>query len=222
MNRITVGGTGLGLYSLKIRSEAIGGSFGVEDRSDRKQGSVFWFSFPCRPDFPDSEMTNIDSTKVSLNNNEEIAKLSILIVDDSPSVCKILSKMIRKMGHQVTVAENGLDGLNEMVKSWDQLDLVLMDIQMPIMDGVEATKRFRAYEKQYSIDLSATTVGLTTTTATDISTGNDIRLPIICSSANDCQATLDLAIAAGLDGFLPKPFSFEQLMTTISTFKKIR
>lgn len=199
---MTLDGTGLGLYSLKIRSEAIGGSYGVEDRRDGTQGSVFWFSLPCHPDFTDIDVNSTDRfvTRVPLNEN----KLTILICDDSPTVCKILKKMILKMGHNAIVTENGLEGFNEMVKSWQSINLVLMDVQMPIMDGIEATRRFRDYEENY--------------------TSNGIKelihLPIICSSANDCQSTTELAISVGVDGFLHKPFKYPQLIDTINTYKK--
>lgn len=132
---MVVGSTGLGLYSLAKRAEAIGGSCGHDSRRDGKQGSAFWFTFPHRPDSSD----DIESVKLSIMPTLEIAEmevLTILIVDDSPSVIKILSQKLKGFGLSVITACNGADGLEVMVSKKNLLDLVIMDIQMPVMGGI--------------------------------------------------------------------------------------
>eukprot|EP00596_Hydrurales_sp_CCMP1899_P003483 CAMPEP_0119039596 /NCGR_PEP_ID=MMETSP1177-20130426/9171_1 /TAXON_ID=2985 /ORGANISM="Ochromonas sp, Strain CCMP1899" /LENGTH=853 /DNA_ID=CAMNT_0007003679 /DNA_START=1000 /DNA_END=3561 /DNA_ORIENTATION=+ len=189
------GGTGLGLYSLSKRMEALGGAYGVHDRLDGKQGSAFWFSFPYRPDnmciskddssspnFSRSSFTAEETRRMSVDKvyNERVKErsdectaeqsssiiprkinkhdrndmpkvlLKILIVEDSLSILKVVSHMLRQKGHTVQSALNGSLGLDLMTQGYHGIafDVVLMDLQMPVMDGIEATRRFREYEKQ--------------------------------------------------------------------------
>ena len=141
----TIGSTGLGLYSLLQRSEAIGGSCGVRDKENGLQGSVFWYEFPY------IESIEIKAQKEclkALQYNDDVAekKMTILIIDDSITVIKCLNNTLRSHGHNVLSAYNGADGLDKMKEHYNDLDIVIMDLQMPIMDGIEATKRFREFE----------------------------------------------------------------------------
>eukprot|EP00596_Hydrurales_sp_CCMP1899_P000519 CAMPEP_0119034860 /NCGR_PEP_ID=MMETSP1177-20130426/1875_1 /TAXON_ID=2985 /ORGANISM="Ochromonas sp, Strain CCMP1899" /LENGTH=529 /DNA_ID=CAMNT_0006992639 /DNA_START=405 /DNA_END=1994 /DNA_ORIENTATION=+ len=194
VQNMATGSTGLGLYSLLKRSEAIRGSCGMDNRQDGEQGSIFWFEFPY------IKSVNIISEKTTLkhtidNLKNSVKKLNILIVDDSSTVVKILTKKLEFQGHKVISCCNGADGVEKMVELVGQLDLVFMDVQMPIMDGIEATRRYREIES---------------------SQDDDKHLKIICSSANSGVATDALAIAAGVDGFLPKPFSLDDLLAAIA------
>jgi signal transduction histidine kinase/CheY-like chemotaxis protein len=195
-----VGGTGLGLYSLAKRVEALGGSFGVTDRRDGAIGSLFWFNFPYRPDesigrmaasarlsenLPDDEFAmhsqvnenNIEVTgrpfassprdghRISLpfapspsidhrpeeetmKSKQSAPSLSldyrILLVEDSVLIQKTTSRALTSVGCVVDIARHGLECL-KMVKE-REYDFILMDIQMPVMDGIEATKRLREME----------------------------------------------------------------------------
>ena len=191
---MAVGSTGLGLYSLSKRVEAIGGLCGVSDREDEKEGSTFWFSFPYRPD-PLEELEKGVTPKVPTPYGEYSEKcLNILIVDDSESVVKILSRKLVSAGHCVFTACNGAVGLEMMTDMAGRLDVVFMDIQMPVMDGIEATKRYREIERL---------------------SGTGLRLPIICSSANSAGEVEYLALSAGVDSFLPKPFTTASLLSVI-------
>ena len=110
------GGTGLGLYSLLKRVEALGGSNGVSDRPDGRQGSMFWFSFPYRPDraaYLDSLLTKstiIPEIRRS-SSHESMRKTTILLVDDSPSILRVVSRLLQMNGHVVKTASNGFNGL---------------------------------------------------------------------------------------------------------------
>ena len=193
VQNMAVGSTGLGLYSLSKRVEAIGGSCGVDDRKDGKEGSTFWFSFPHRPDIGE------DVEKGSLLDTSSVPSdlrksLDILIVDDSTSVVKILSNKLMRAGHRVVTASNGAAGLDKMIAMRGRLDVVFMDIQMPVMDGIEATKRYREIERLHD-------------------TGQ--HLPIICSTANSGGEAENLAMAAGVDSFLPKPFTTTVLLSVV-------
>ena len=187
---MAVGSTGLGLYSLLLRTDAIGGSCGVNDREDKEQGSSFWFTFPYRPETIENE-NEIDSAR--LLEALTVRPFRILIVDDSAAVAKILAKRLEKIGHATFLACNGADGLKLMIDMKNSLDLVVMDIQMPVMDGIEATKRYRQIEMEDS---------------------DRRHLHIICSSADSTGKAEALALAAGVDSFLRKPFT-----TTALTIK---
>jgi CheY-like chemotaxis protein len=225
VQRMTVGGSGLGLYNLSKRSEAIGGACGVDDRSDGQQGSSFWFEIPYDPEssppsIPDeteAEETDSDksSSRITLQlpaplpmlpgQLEDSRRLHVLVVDDSIAVVKILSNKLRSFGHRVETAKDGAEGLQKMILMGKELDVVLMDLQMPVMDGIEATRQYRAWESE------------AVTTDSDCSQERrNKRLPIICSSANCGQRTMVTAIAAGVDSFLPKPFNIAALSCALS------
>jgi CheY-like chemotaxis protein len=209
VQRMTVGGSGLGLYSLSKRSEAIGGSCGVDDRSDGKHGASFWFEIPHQEVDEKIQNTAPGVSKMQLllpmnAQSEECQSLNVLIVDDSIAVVKMLSNKLRSCGHRVTTAKNGAEGLEKMIATSEELDLVIMDLQMPVMDGIEATRRYREREREFQRldDLDH-----------NIPRGlRKVRhLPIICSSAN-CNGEAELrAVAAGVDSFLPKPFNMDAL-----------
>lgn len=187
LDSMTVGSTGLGLFSMLKRTEALGGSCGVEDRGDKCQGSVFWFEIPYAP-YEESE-------DVSSNSSPSSRSLNILVVDDSACIVKCMTNKLKSCGHSVISACNGAEAVDKMVEMRDNLDLVLMDVQMPVMDGIEATKRYRQIE---------------------LDTKSKKRLPIICSSANCGGQAGALAMKAGMDLFLSKPFTVDELTAAIA------
>lgn len=245
-NQRLAGGTGLGLYSLSKRLDALNGSYGVQSRRDGKQGSLFWFAFPYRPDHgsansvsehveirPElrssspSELTvapvlhlplKFHDSFLSLNNptgtptyrqdnsedqmtTKSVDGLNILLVDDTPTIIKMTTLMLRKMGHNITAAENGQLALNSIINKWEgvkeQYDVVLMDLQMPVMDGLEATRRLRNLEQE--------------------STENRMPRNIVLGvSANSDEETVEEALSAGVDGFLAKPFNAAIFTSTIN------
>lgn len=121
---------GIGLFSVKMKIDSLNGSIEVRDNPDG--GSVFSVKIPSRVN-KDIEMDSIGS----LDSGKRC-----LVIDDTPSIRKMMSRFLRK--HHVETAPNGLVGL-EMMKS-DEYDIVLLDMFMPVMDGLECIKRFREWE----------------------------------------------------------------------------
>jgi signal transduction histidine kinase/CheY-like chemotaxis protein len=247
------GGTGLGLFSLAKRVEALNGQYGVNRRPDSCQGSVFWFTIPYRPDQQSAKMSRMPSfsqlstlatAEGSLQHagpffprsptfRDSMEALSVLVVDDAPMIVKMTTMLLSRKGHTVESAVNGADALEKLLQGFElargdpavavsaltegdgieqkectPYDVVLMDLQMPVLDGIEAIKRLRAEEmrctQNVSADRSAATMGP--------------RSPhqlVIALSANSDEETRLAALEAGADAFMPKPFTYENFQFSL-------
>ena len=184
------GGTGLGLAITKKLVELMGGSVGVE--SQLGKGSEFWTIIPNRP----AELTQSDTSPKTAINIDKLKQESrrILLVDDNLVNRQIGEKILSKLGHQVSLACNGIEAV-EHFKNEDvdrsHFDLVFMDCQMPEMDGYEATQKIRAL---------------------------GINIPIIALTANTTEEDRQKAEDCGMNDFLSKPFKIHELQETITAF----
>jgi len=119
--------------------------------------------------------------------------LRILLAEDNPVNQQLAVRLLRKRGHMVVVANNGREAVNHLEKDhFRGLDLVLMDVQMPEMDGWEATAAIRARESQFGV-----------------------RIPIVAMTAHALKGDRERCLAAGMDGYVSKPIRLEQLLAEI-------
>jgi CheY-like chemotaxis protein len=169
----------------------------------------------------DGSMVSLISGRVNndadhLQNDQAAAKqiLRVLLVDDSIMIRKTTSKSLGREGHRVEVAQNGAECLKILESSklaantYDYpFDVILMDLQMPVMDGLEATRRIRAIEH--------------TMMTTSGSQGGDISHPLIIIgiSANTAREAEADCMESGMDGFIEKPL---RMKTFQSLFSKLR
>lgn len=254
------GGTGLGLFSLSTRISALDGSRGMSSRRDGKQGSVFWFSIPYLPDpnyhslgspdavkspslGPSGSSTPIQTDTVShtgsILNTPVLVKnrLRFLLVDDSPSILKVVGRALESKKYDVDTAVNGSAALSLLIQrhSARSLDVVLMDLQMPVMDGIEAVRRYREYETAQHKGLKQDRTGESTVLPADYTVidliGSPLhghtattvadphRLFIIGMSANSDAVTKQCAHDAGMDAFLAKPFAIADLQLLVDSIR---
>jgi PAS domain S-box-containing protein len=118
---------------------------------------------------------------------QQEATLDVLLVEDNPINQKVALHLLGKWGHRVTVANNGQEALDRLES--DRFDVVLMDMQMPVMGGVEATRIIRRREAERGLP----------------------RLRIVAMTANALEADRDACLAAGMDDYLSKPFKATEL-----------
>ncbi len=177
-------GTGLGLSICKQLVKMMGGEIGMN--SEDGKGSKFWFTFPART-----------AQKTQVIAQEKVAsvspkKLNILFAEDKVVNQKVVKIMLTSMGHEVCIARNGQEAID--LYQTGRFDIILMDIQMPVMDGVTATKKLKEEHKSLP--------------------------PIVGLSANAFEGDREKYMALGMDDYLTKPVKkadFEQMVAKILT-----
>ena len=176
------GGTGLGLAITRRLAQMMGGDAGVDSTPGR--GSRFWFTARLRRCAPGAAPTPLAGADARAALRAEHADARILVVEDDPVSRKIAVAYLRDAGLAVETALNGAEALQRV--SDEDFDLVLMDMNMPVMDGLEATRRIRALPLRGSV-------------------------PIVALTANAFSDDADRCRAAGMDDFVSKPVTPQAL-----------
>jgi signal transduction histidine kinase/CheY-like chemotaxis protein len=186
------GGTGLGLAISQKIIEAMGGRIELESQAGRGSRFHFELSFDADPHPPegpvvDSAMTPLDALPSQLSG-------TVLVVEDNPVNRVIAEEMLESLGLDCIEAQDGKEALDVLARR--SVDLVLMDCQMPVMDGYTATQHIRARELKQRLP----------------------RTPIVALTANAYEEDAAHALEAGMDAHLAKPYTRDQLRDIISAW----
>lgn len=187
-SRSTYTGTGLGMPIVKAIVEKMGGSITVESKLG--EGSCFTVVLPFRI-APSQEVNHIQEN----DQNTDISGLKLLLVEDNELNAEIAQFMLTDNGAEVEIAQNGLEALQKYENSEaGTYDAILMDVMMPVMDGLTTTKKIRGLERA-----DAKTV------------------PIIAMTANAFAEDMKNCLDAGMSAYLAKPLEIQKVVATIAT-----
>jgi CheY-like chemotaxis protein/signal transduction histidine kinase len=219
------GGTGLGLYSLALRIRNLGGVYGLKPRED-SSGTVFYFSIPFKEDTSMHDLSSVEEKQIVTNSpttslktethtyegssqsllelptraskkgriNRRSDRFMVLVVDDVPMTVNVLSAAMQKIGAEVSTAKDGFTALQLMKRNL--YTAVIMDIQMPIMDGVESVRQLRAWEEEGG-------------------SGDSHQQYIIGASACGTSEVRQDVRSVGMNDFIEKPMDIDGLMRKV-------
>jgi CheY-like chemotaxis protein len=178
------GGTGLGLTITRRLVQLMGGRLWAESESG--QGSQFYFELPMSACEPPRRPVAAETAP-----ERGLPHLHVLVAEDNPINQKVIAAMLKRQGWTFTLAANGVEAWHHFRQA--RFDLVLMDIQMPEMDGLQATRLIREAEKQ---------------------SGRG-HVPILALTAHASQQQHEQCLAEGMDGIVTKPVSLAALVQRI-------
>lgn len=183
------GGLGLGLAISRGLVTSLGGTIHVE--SELGKGSTFQVMIPVEPS-SEPETSSLAPAVTPSERTDDFAAfhpLRILLAEDNPVNVRVCELMLSRLGYCVSVAYDGEDALNQL-RSLDP-DLILMDLRMPKLDGLEATRRIRAIR------------------------GNELRPWIVAITANARESDREAALNSGMNDFVSKPIQAERLRSVL-------
>ena len=185
-----LGGTGIGLALSRRLVELHGGDIGVE--SQEGKGSKFWFKIPNKKNTPLIKEPEI-TKDIKKSDGPNPTGRSILVVEDNQTNLELIKYLLGTHNHNISVARNGKEAISqaELIEP----DLILMDIRMPVMDGLVATKKIRQIPKFY-------------------------KLPIIALTASAGKNSRDECLGVGCTDYISKPIQISELSSMLKLYLK--
>ncbi|NCA75259.1 MAG: response regulator [Alphaproteobacteria bacterium] len=184
-----IAGTGLGLSICKKITTMLGGSIGV--KSKQGIGSGFWFILPFS-----LTSTGIEQAPgIPVQDSESFDGKTVLVAEDNLINQRVVAYQLHKMGFLIEMASDGIEAYEKYREN--KYDLIILDIQMPGMDGYQVARAIREREKN-----------------------GPVRSRIIALTANAMKGDRERYLEAGMNGYVTKPFTFEQLRESVSQVLK--
>ncbi len=181
------GGTGLGLAICKELVQLMGGEIGV--KSKEGEGSTFFFTIEVEGCTPRKK-----TLKQRKSKKHQKEPLRILLVEDNYMNQISASEIIQSLGHGVSIASNGKEAITMLAR--DEFDLVFMDIEMPEMDGLEATLKIRSQR-------------------TDV---KNHEIPIVAITAHATKSDRERCLEVGMNDYVSKPFKMKEIIDIIARY----
>ncbi len=182
-------GAGLGLAIVKRMVAMWGGTLEIDSHTD--EGTLVSFTFLART-APEGTLAPALASRQDALDHSHATSGKVLLAEDDPINTVMTMDMLESLGYQATIVDNGRDALKALAQ--EQFDCLLMDIQMPEMDGIAATRAIRA--------------------ASDL--GDMARIPIIALTAHALPGDRERFLAAGMDEYLSKPVEYDDLAGVLS------
>ncbi len=181
------GGTGLGLSIVRELAEQMGGSASVS--SEINKGTVFTIELELQA-LAQAASPDVEPIDLSDDDTERLANIHILLVDDTDINVVMAEQMLLLEGASVACCYNGQEALDYLNEHWQQTDIVLMDVQMPVMDGNTAVRNIRANP-------------------------HTRNLPVVALTASALLSEREVSMQAGMSDYLTKPFDHEKMVEII-------